>query len=176
MLAFDGSASGDSTALVGCTLDGHVFVEGLWENPNDTRWRVPREDVADAIDLAFAKYNVVELACDPWGWRTEIEAGQKHGEKRVIEWNTCSRAAHGAGPPIAYIKLSQRVTSRMTVTRDWLLTSLTASRNARLWVSLVSRISAARRARSTHAVAAIVAYDRAAWHLHRNSSRTGSFE
>ncbi len=33
MLAFDGSASGDSTALVGCTLDGHLWVEGLWENP-----------------------------------------------------------------------------------------------------------------------------------------------
>jgi hypothetical protein len=29
VLAFDGSASGDSTALVGCTLDGHLWVEGL---------------------------------------------------------------------------------------------------------------------------------------------------
>ena len=39
VLAFDGSASGDSTALVGCTLDGHLWVEGLWENPGDPRWR-----------------------------------------------------------------------------------------------------------------------------------------
>jgi phage terminase large subunit-like protein len=41
-LAFDGSASGDSTALIGCTADRHLFVVGLWENPGDERWRVPR--------------------------------------------------------------------------------------------------------------------------------------
>jgi integrase len=33
VLAFDGSASGDSTALVGCTMDGHLFTVGLWEHP-----------------------------------------------------------------------------------------------------------------------------------------------
>lgn len=72
-LAFDGSASGDSTALIGCTGDGHLFVVGLWENPGDPRWRVPREDVTAAVNEAFTKYDVVELACDPWGWRSEIE-------------------------------------------------------------------------------------------------------
>jgi Phage Terminase len=92
VLAFDGSASGDSTALVGCTLDGHLWLEGLWENPGDLGWRVPREIVSNAVDVAFAKYDVVELACDPWGWRSEIEAwAARHGERRVIEWNT----AHG---------------------------------------------------------------------------------
>uniref|UniRef100_UPI0007734219 terminase large subunit domain-containing protein n=1 Tax=Dietzia cinnamea TaxID=321318 RepID=UPI0007734219 len=45
VLAFDGSASGDSTALIGCTVDDpHLFVVGLWENPGDPRWRVPRGD------------------------------------------------------------------------------------------------------------------------------------
>ena len=93
VLAFDGSASGDSTALVGCTLDGHLFVVGLWENPGDPRWRVPRAEVAAAVDSAFAKYDVARLACDPWGWRSEIEAwAAKHGERRVIEWNTASAA------------------------------------------------------------------------------------
>lgn len=89
VLAFDGSASGDSTALVGCTMDGHLWIEGLWENPNDPRWRVPRGDVANAVDMAFAKYDVVTLAADPWGWRSELEAWQaRHGDTRVIEWNT----------------------------------------------------------------------------------------
>ncbi len=74
VLAFDGSASGDSTALVGCTLDGHLWVEGLWENPKDPRWRVPRDDVSNAVDLAMQKFQVLELACDPCGWRSEIEA------------------------------------------------------------------------------------------------------
>ncbi|NLF19363.1 MAG: terminase large subunit, partial [Lentisphaerae bacterium] len=41
VLAFDGSASGDSTALVGCTIgpDPYVWVEGVWEHPaNDPQW------------------------------------------------------------------------------------------------------------------------------------------
>ena len=41
ILAFDGSASGDSTALVGATLGPrpHLFLAGLWQNPGDPRWR-----------------------------------------------------------------------------------------------------------------------------------------
>lgn len=90
VLGFDGSASGDSTALIGCTVhDPHLFVLGLWENPGDKRWRVPRAEVARTVDEAFEKYDVAELACDPWGWRSELESwSEKHGEKRVIEWNT----------------------------------------------------------------------------------------
>jgi hypothetical protein len=106
VLAFDGSASGDSTALVGCTLDGHLWLEGLWENPGDLGWRVPREIVSNAVDIAFSKYDVVELACDPWGWRSEIEAwAARHGERRVIEWNT----AHGQRMAPATDRLYQAV-------------------------------------------------------------------
>ncbi|PQZ85593.1 terminase large subunit [Arthrobacter sp. MYb227] len=92
VLAFDGSASGDSTALIGCTVqDPHLFVIGLWENPGDDRWRVPRAEVTRTVDEAFEMYDVAELACDPWGWRSEIEAWQtKHGERKVIEWNTAN--------------------------------------------------------------------------------------
>lgn len=108
-LAFDGSASGDSTALVGCTLDGHLFVVDVWENPGDPRWRVPRGDVTNAVDLAFARFDVVTLACDPWGWRSEIEAwAAKHGEHRVIEWNT----AHAARMAPATDRLYQAVMTK----------------------------------------------------------------
>jgi len=89
VLAFDGSASGDSTALVGCTVeaDPHVFVVEVWENPGDPRWRVPRGDVDAAVDAAFARWDVAELACDPWGWRSEIETwAARHGP--VVEWPT----------------------------------------------------------------------------------------
>lgn len=95
VLAFDGSASGDSTALVGCTVGPrpHLWVEGLWENPGDPRWRVPRQDVDRAVDLAFSRYDVVEMACDPWGFRSEIEQwADRHGERRVVEWNTAHAA------------------------------------------------------------------------------------
>lgn len=98
---FDGSASGDSTALVACTVPTngekpHLFVVGKWENPGDARWRVPRKKVDDAVDKFFSDHNVVELACDPWGWRFEIEGWVKrHGNTRVIEWptNVISRMA-----------------------------------------------------------------------------------
>ena len=91
VLGFDGSASGDSTALVGATVGPrpHIFTIEEWANPGDTQWRVPRADVDAAVDLAFERYDVVEMACDPWGWRSEVEAwAKRHGEKRVIEYNT----------------------------------------------------------------------------------------
>lgn len=92
-LGFDGSFSGDSTALVGCTADGFLWVEGVWENPGRKGWRVPRGQVNDAIDLAFARYNVVELLCDPPYWASEISQwAAKYGEKRVLEFPTFSRA------------------------------------------------------------------------------------
>jgi hypothetical protein len=31
VVGFDGSWSGDSTAIVACTTDGHIFVLGSWE-------------------------------------------------------------------------------------------------------------------------------------------------
>lgn len=88
-LAFDGSASGDSTALIGCTLDGYVFTVALWEAPeNDAQWRVPRHEVTSMIDAAFNRWDVLELAADPWGWRSELETWHAAHGGRVVEWNT----------------------------------------------------------------------------------------
>ncbi len=174
-LAFDGSASGDSTALVGCTLDGHLFIVGLWENPGDPRWRVPREDVDRAVDMAFAKYDVAELACDPWGWRSEIEAwAKRHGERRVVEWNT----AHAARMAPATDRLYQGVVTR-TVTHDG--DSRLAAHVAHCIAKrtplgdLVSKDKRGSPRKIDAAVAAIVAYDRAAFHQSRNRKRVRSF-
>lgn len=93
-LGFDGSASGDSTALVGCTIGErpHLFVVGCWENPGDSEWRVPRSEVDRAVRKAFDDFNVVELACDPWGWRSEIESwAERFGRRRVVEYDTSFR-------------------------------------------------------------------------------------
>jgi phage terminase large subunit-like protein len=174
-LAFDGSASGDSTALVGCTLDGHLWIEGLWENTGDPRWRVPREDVSNAVDVAFAKFDVVELACDPWGWRSEIEGwANRYGERRVLEWNT----AHGQRMAPATDRLYQAVNTQ-TVSHDG---------DARLAMhvahcvakrtpmgDLVSKDKRGSPRKIDAAVAAIVAFDRAAWHSTRNRKKTRSF-
>jgi len=176
VFAFDGSASGDSTALVGATMDGHVWIEGIWENPGDPRWRVPREDVSAAVDLAFSRYNVVELACDPWGWRSEIEAwANRYGEKRVLEWNTA--AAQRMAP--ATDRLYQAVMTK-TVTHDGderlssHIEHCVAKRTP--MGDLVSKDKKGSPRKIDAAVAAIVAYDRAAWHSTKTTrKRTVSF-
>lgn len=175
VLAFDGSASGDSTALVGCTLDGHLWVEGLWENPGDPRWRVPRDAVSNAVDIAFAKYDVAELACDPWGWRSEIEAwAKRHGERRVLEWNT----AHASRMAPATDRLYQAVvTKAVTHDGDERLANHVAHCVAKPTPQgdLVSKDKRGSPRKIDAAVAAIVAYDRAAWHQTRSRKRTRSF-
>lgn len=176
VLAFDGSASGDSTALVGCTLDGHLWVEGLWENPGDPRWRVPRENVSTAVDIAFAKYDVAELACDPWGWRSEIESwAQRHGEKRVLEWNSAFVSRMAPATDRLYQAV---VTQVVTHDGDERLAHHIAHCVAKPTPQgdLVSKDKRGSPRKIDAAVAAIVAYDRAAWHLtRRKRSRTRSF-
>lgn len=175
VLAFDGSASGDSTALVGCTLDGHLWVEGLWEDPGDRGWRVPREDVDQAVATAFDRYNVVELACDPWGWRSEIEAWSKrHGERRVAEWNT--GAAQRMAP--ATDRLYQAVVGReVTHDGDTRLAAHIAHCVAKRTPmgDLVAKDKKGSPRKIDAAVAAIVAYDRAAWHTTNSKKKATSF-
>lgn len=90
VLAFDGSASGDSTYLLGATISDrpHLFTIGCWQNPGDARWRVPRREVMNTIRDAFTAYDVRELAADPWGWRTELEELSDEYPGRVIELPT----------------------------------------------------------------------------------------
>ncbi len=173
VLAFDGSASGDSTALIGATMDGHLFVVGLWEHPaDDPRWRVPREDVDAAVADAFLKYDVLELACDPWGWRSEIEGwAKRHGQRRVIEYNT--GAATRMAP--ATDRLYQAVVSG-TVSHDAdpRLAQHVANATAKATPmgDLVTKDKRMSQRKIDAAVAAIIAFDRAAWHGQRRA-RTG---
>lgn len=104
VLGFDGSASGDSTALVACTMDSDPFVAvvGVWENPGDPRWRVPRGEVLDRIAEAFDRYDVVELAADPWGWRTELESLAEVYPERVVQLPTNVPSRIGPAADRAY--------------------------------------------------------------------------
>jgi len=97
VVGFDGSASGDSTALVAATVEPtpHVFLLEAWENPGDARWRVPRQTVIDAVDAVFDRFTVREMVADPWGWRTELQGWQERHGDAVIEQptNVVSRMA-----------------------------------------------------------------------------------
>ena len=94
VLGFDGSVGDDATALVACTVEQtpHLFVLGVWEKPDGPaarNWRVPRDDVDRAVEEAFERFDVAELACDPFGWRTEIERwAQAYGQQQVLEFPT----------------------------------------------------------------------------------------
>lgn len=90
-LGFDGAISHDSTALVGVTGEGHVFVAGCWENPGRVGWRVPRQAVKEAVGDAFETWKVQNMSCDPPYWGAEI-AEWKARYKRVEEFHTGSRA------------------------------------------------------------------------------------
>lgn len=164
VMGFDGSASGDSTALVGCTLDGHIWVEGLWENPGDPRWRVPRAEVDRTVHNAFEKYNVVEMACDPWGWRSEIESwAARHGTTRVIQWNTANAKAMAPATDRLYQAVATHQVSHDGDERLAAHMSHCVAKRTPMG-DLVSKDKRGSPRKIDAAVAAIVAYDRAAHH------------
>jgi phage terminase large subunit-like protein len=89
ILGFDGSYNRDSTGLVGCTLDGHVFLVKAWERPPKAPrdWVVDREDVNLEVHKAMRRWLVVELACDRSQWHSEFaEWARLYGEPPVIEF------------------------------------------------------------------------------------------
>jgi phage terminase large subunit-like protein len=92
-VGFDGSYSGDSTALVACNSRGHVKVLGAWENPKPgTRgWRVPRDEVQTAVSAVMADYDAT-LYPDPPYWQSEIADWDRRWPGRVLEFPTNSAA------------------------------------------------------------------------------------
>jgi phage terminase large subunit-like protein len=162
---FDGSVSGDSTALIGATVetDPFVFVVDVWES-NERGWRVSRADVHRTVEAMFATYDVRELACDPWHWRTEIESwAERYGSRRVIEWPTNVVQRMGPATDAFYAGL---VEGRLSHDGDGRL-----CRHVRNAVAKTSTFGdvVVKDARNSPrkidaAVAAIVAYDRALYH------------
>jgi hypothetical protein len=102
-LGFDGSRSGDSTALVGTHIaSGHQWLVGLWEHPYGIReWEVPVADVEAKLAEAMQRWDVWRLYADPPYWESYVAkwAGQ-YGEERVMNWYT------NRTRPMAYAMLS----------------------------------------------------------------------
>ena len=94
VLGFDGSrgkAKGkpDATALVGCRVsDGHMFVVGLWEAPNQKEawpdWQPPLPEIEERIARAYREWNVVGMYCDPArDWRSYVNKWESEYAKRT---------------------------------------------------------------------------------------------
>lgn len=94
VLGFDGSRTGDATALVAVTVEQtpHVEVLGLWERPKDTvDWVVPRGEVKDAIRNACRTYDVFEIAWDEFLWIDSAEELEAEGLPVVVFPQTLGR-------------------------------------------------------------------------------------
>lgn len=104
-VGFDGSlgrarGKADATALVGCTMDGHLFQIQVWEQPTGPageNWQVPVAEVEAAVRSTFRRWNVVGFYADPakWGdhvarWEAEYHTQLKAqaGRQRPIAWRT----------------------------------------------------------------------------------------
>jgi hypothetical protein len=95
VLGFDGSYSGDSTALVGATVaeQPHLFVIGLWEHPGGSQgWQVDIDEVDATVLAAFSRFEVQEMSADPPYWAQQIQRwAELFGEDRVLAFNTFVR-------------------------------------------------------------------------------------
>ncbi len=93
MLGFDGSYTGDSTALVGCTVEAvpHIFVIEAWEKPlDDPNWHVPVLDVeARILQACREEYTVLECVCDPYRYQRTMSVLDEEGIP-VTSWPTGS--------------------------------------------------------------------------------------
>ena len=96
-LGFDGSRSGDWTALRAETFDGHRFTPTYGPDDRPTFWkpqewpegRIPRGEVSAAVDSLLTRYRVARIYCDPRHWETQIEAwATEFGDDVVLEWPT----------------------------------------------------------------------------------------
>ncbi len=163
VLGFDGSYRRDATALIGCTLDGHLFTVGIWERPERAPedWKIPRREVDATLAEAMATYQVLELACDPPGWHREIEEWEEVYGEVVVDFDTnqpkrmvpaCDRFRSGV------------IEGGLTHDDDPALARHVANCVVRESNSgtVITRPDPSRKIDA--AVAAVVAYERAMWH------------
>lgn len=93
-LGFDGSRFWDATALIATVLEtGYQWPLGIWERPADLgpndHWEVPERLVDRTVDVAFERFAVWRMYCDPPYWESTIAVwAGRYGEERVLNWWT----------------------------------------------------------------------------------------
>ena len=95
-LGFDGSRSGDWTAIRLETADGYRFTPTYGPDKRPTFWspdewggRIPRTEVQAAWAEIFATYTVSRAYVDPRHWETQADAwALEYGEDVVVIWPT----------------------------------------------------------------------------------------
>jgi phage terminase large subunit-like protein len=164
VLGFDGSWSGDTTALVACTIGArpHLGLLALWEAPEGARdWRVDILAVEATIQAACQRFRVREVACDPYRWSRSLQVLRDAGLP-MVEY------------PQSPERMTPAVTSFYEAVVNKTLTHSGDGRLARHVGNAVVREDARgiritkpdkhSRRRIDAAVAAVMALDRAAYH------------
>ena len=95
VLALDGSYNGDTTGVVVASLDDrpHLDVVGCWHRPDNAPadWEVDVLDVEEAIRQAAKRWQVVELAADPFRWTRSLQVLADEGLPTVVFPQTTAR-------------------------------------------------------------------------------------
>ena len=95
VLGFDGSFNGDCTAIVAVSVEEvpHIMPVAVWEKPDeaDASWQVPVLEVEDAIRKAATRWQVLEIACDPYRWARTFQVLEDEGLPVVTFPQTASR-------------------------------------------------------------------------------------
>lgn len=82
-LGFDGSKSGDFTALVACRVaDGALFPIKVWD-PEDYGGEVPKDQVDSMVEFVFAKYDVVAFRADVKEFESYVDTWTTRYKKRL---------------------------------------------------------------------------------------------
>jgi phage terminase large subunit-like protein len=160
-LGFDGSRTGDATALVGCRVeDGLLQLLRVWECPPDVpMWEVPANEVDATLASAMERFRVVRGYFDPPLWRSEIEGwAREFGDRPVTKFETARSKMMGAverfRTDVATGRLSH--TGDPTLTRHVLNAQTREARGGGYWLQKD-------RPGSNHkidaAVAAVLAYE-----------------
>jgi phage terminase large subunit-like protein len=95
ILGVDGSFSGDCTSIVGVTVEDQprVWLIGAWEKqPTDREdWRVDISHVEAEVLRACGRWNVLEVAFDPYRWQRSMDALAAAGAP-IVEYASSSPA------------------------------------------------------------------------------------
>lgn len=165
VLAFDGSFSRDSTALVSVTVEDrpHVEVIGLWERPPmaGDGWRIPRDEVDGVVADAFARYDVVEFAADPAGWPSELQDWAERYGEAVVDFPQSQPRMGPATQRLYTAALGGDLTHDGTPALARHLSNVAQryTRHGPLW----SKPSKDSPLKIDAAIALVMAYERAAW-------------
>lgn len=167
VLGFDGSYSGDSTALVGATVaeQPHLFVVGLWEHPGGSQgWQVDIDEVDATVLAAFSRFEVVEMSADPPYWAQQIQRwAELFGEDRVLAFNTFVRKRMAAAVSSFYQAATQDgLTHDGHEGLSRHVDNATLKETAQGAYIVKEDKSSPRKIDA--AIAAVIAYNRARWH------------